>query len=62
MAFLIEHQDGRRYEVDSLDALKQHDGFVIAATQPRWGVVPEQPKPAPVKKPTVEVEVPDAVE
>lgn len=41
MAFLIEHPDGRRYEVESLDALKQHDGFTIAKTQPRWGVVPE---------------------
>ena len=48
MGFMIEHPDGRRYEVESLDALKQHDGFTIAKTQPRWGVVPEQPKPVKV--------------
>ena len=51
MSFLIEHPDGRRYEVESLDALKQHDGFTIAKTQPRWGVVPEQPKPVKAKAP-----------
>jgi len=44
MGFMIEHPDGRRYEVESLDALKQHDGFTIAKVQPRWSVVPEQPK------------------
>lgn len=49
MSFLIEHPDGRRYELDDLavfEADYKPSGFRIADPQPRWGVVPEPPKRA----------------
>lgn len=49
MAFLIEHPDGRRYELDNYAAFAatyEREGFVIANPQPRWGVLPVPPSTA----------------